>query len=133
MNIENIAKAAHEVNKVFCSFIGDNSQTSWEDAPDWQKESSLKGVEFHLANAEAAPEDLHKSWLEEKVKEGWTYGMDKDTEKKYHPCMVPYESLGVEHQTKDKLFAAVVKSFIEEAKEKAPAVKEVITEKEETK
>jgi hypothetical protein len=36
-----IAKACHEVNRVYRASIGDNSQTTWENAPDWQKRSAL--------------------------------------------------------------------------------------------
>ena len=37
MNIKQIAKTCHEVNKAFCESIGDASQPSWNDAPQWQK------------------------------------------------------------------------------------------------
>lgn len=41
MNIEQTAKTAHEVNRAYCLSIGDISQPSWEDAPDWQKKSAV--------------------------------------------------------------------------------------------
>lgn len=108
-----IAKTCHNVNKAYCESIGDNSQPSWENAPDWQKESAVKGVEFHLSNPDSKSSDSHNSWLAEKVANGWVYGPVKDPEKKEHPCMVPYEELPKEQQTKDALFIAVVKSFVE--------------------
>jgi len=37
MDIEDIAKVAHEVNRAYCISIGDNSQQSWECSPEWQK------------------------------------------------------------------------------------------------
>ena len=27
------------------------------------------------------------------MKEGWTYGEERDDAKKHHPCLVPYEDL----------------------------------------
>ena len=39
MDIEKIAKTCHEVNKVFCEALGDDSQVSWEEAPEWLKNS----------------------------------------------------------------------------------------------
>jgi hypothetical protein len=111
MTIENIAQVAHEINKAFCSSIGDDSQLSWEDAPGWQKESAIKGVEFHLDNPDASPSASHDSWLKQKEEDGWKYGPEKDAEKKEHPCYVPYEQLPVQQQSKDYLFKQVVHSL----------------------
>lgn len=111
MTIENIAKAAHEVNKSYCESIGDNSQTSWEDAPDWQKSSAIKGVQFHIDNPEASPSASHEAWMKQKEEEGWKHGAVKDVEKKEHPCYLPYDQLPVEQKSKDYLFKQVVHSL----------------------
>ena len=103
-----IAKVCHEANRAYCQSIGDDSQPSWEDAPEWQRSSAIKGVEFNIANPDAPASASHESWLEVKRAEGWTYGPVKDPEKKEHPCYVPYEALSVEQQKKDALFKAVV-------------------------
>lgn len=108
MTIESLAKLCHEVNRSFCEAIGDNSQTSWETAPDWQKESSIRGVKFHLGNPDAGPEHSHNEWLFEKYANGWKYGPIKDASKKEHPCCVPYEELPEEQKAKDKIFLAIV-------------------------
>ena len=110
MNVEQIAKTCHSVNKAYCESIGDNSQPSWDEAPEWQKSSAMKGVELHLTG-EATAEDSHKSWLAQKEAEGWKYGPVKDPEKKEHPCFVPYNELPKEQQAKDHLFKAVVDSY----------------------
>lgn len=109
-NLELIAKIAHNVNRGYCLSIGDNSQPTWEDAPQWQKDSAIMGVKFHL-EAERSPSDSHNSWMKQKEEEGWKYGPVKDPEKKEHPCFVPYSELPKEQQTKDYLFKAVVDSF----------------------
>ena len=111
MNYKQIAKTAHEVNRVFCESIGDNSQPVWEDAPQWQKESAINGVKYHMKNKDTTPEDSHINWMKEKLKDGWVYGEIKDPEKKTHPCLVDYSDLPKNQQTKDHLFIAVVKSF----------------------
>jgi hypothetical protein len=113
MNIptaQQIARVAHEANRAYCRILGDNSQPRWEDAPDWQKDSALNGVLAHLDGA-LSPENSHQLWLEEKAREGWTFGAIKDPERKQHPCMVPYEKLPLEQQLKDHLFAAIVAVF----------------------
>ena len=107
--VELIAKICHNVNKVYCSSSGDDSQPEWENAPKWQRESAIKGVEFHLEN-EATPEMSHESWLAEKKRDGWIYGPVKDSEKKEHPCFVDYSELPKEQQIKDYLFKAIVDS-----------------------
>ncbi len=111
MKVEQIPKTCHQVNKAFCESIGDNSQPDWADAPDWQKESAIKGVNFHLENPDSKPSDSHDSWIKEKKDTGWVFGEIKDPEKKEHPCMVPYNELPKDQQTKDALFISVVRSF----------------------
>lgn len=106
-----IAKLCHQVNKEYCSALGDHSQTNWEDAPDWQKESALKGVNFHLDNDNTTPEDSHNSWLVEKKAAGWKYGVVKNEEKKEHPCFVPYVRLPDKQKAKDFIFKAICDFF----------------------
>lgn len=113
MNIEQIAKISHETNRAYCQTIGDNSQLFWEDAPDWQKTSAINGVQFHLQNPEAGPDNSHNSWLAEKEAAGWKYGPIKNPETKEHPCFVPYNELPVEQKLKDYLFRAIVHAFME--------------------
>jgi hypothetical protein len=43
-----IAMVAHEVNKAYCQSIGDNSQPTWREAPEWQTDSAINGVEHHV-------------------------------------------------------------------------------------
>lgn len=119
MNEEQIARVCHEANRAYCQSIGDNSQPAWDDAPDWQRTSAIKGVEFTIANPEAPPSASHDSWLEEKRATGWKHGPVKDPEKKEHPCFVPYAELPVEQRRKDALFQAVVRAL--SAMEATPA------------
>lgn len=108
MKSDEIARIAHEVNRAYCTAIGDASQVAWADAPEWQRASAIKGVEFHLANENASPSASHDSWLEEKRQTGWKYGPVKDADKKEHPCFVEYDELPLEQRIKDYLFKAVV-------------------------
>jgi hypothetical protein len=107
--VEACARAAHEVNRAYCLGIGDNSQLPWEQAPAWQRDSSIKGV-LGVLNGNG-PAESHASWLEEKLQTGWIYGPEKDPEKKTHPCMVPYAQLPAEQQMKDHLYVTVVQSM----------------------
>ena len=107
---EQVAKVCHNVNRAYCQSIGDDSQPLWEDAPEWQKESAINGVDFHMSN-DVSPEQSHENWMKEKEEDGWVWGKLKDPERKVHPCMVPYNELPKEQRTKDYLFKAVVDSF----------------------
>lgn len=108
MRVENVAGICHEANRALCLNLGDTSQVPWAIAPDWQKESAIKGVQFQMENPDAPASASHDSWLQEKTDTGWKYGPVKDPDKKEHPCYVPYEELPIEQQAKDHLFKAVV-------------------------
>ena len=108
INIERVARRCHELNKSYCESIGDNSQVSWNEAPDWQKESAIAGVKFRIDNPDATAADMHESWLKAKQADGWVYGEVKDEKKKTHPCMLPYLELPAEQRIKDTLFKTTV-------------------------
>jgi hypothetical protein len=108
MEVEQIAKVCHDANKSYCEAIGDNSQKSWEDAPEWQQASAMGGVEFCKDNPDAPPSANHDSWLKQKEQEGWKYGPVKNVETKEHPCYVPYDELPEDQKKKDSLFKAIV-------------------------
>jgi len=108
MQVGNIARVCHEVNRAYCESIGDTSQTSWNDAPQWQKDSAINGVRFHIGNPKAGPDNSHNEWLKEKAANGWKFGAVKDADKKEHPCFVPYDQLPTEQKAKDYIFRAIV-------------------------
>jgi hypothetical protein len=120
MNTRKIARVCHEANRAYCSTTGDESQVPWGEAPDWQQESAVSNVVFHLETLEAGgtlnPAHSHEGWLQDKQEAGWTYGPVKDANKKEHPCMVPFEQLPSEQQFKDLLFAAIVEAYWNAAK-----------------
>jgi hypothetical protein len=109
---EEIARVCHEVNRAYCEALGDFSQPVWEEAEEWQRQSAFNGVEMHLQNPTAGPEQSHESWLAEKEANGWTFGEVKDAKKKTHPCMVPFSRLPVEQQAKDYIFRAIVHALM---------------------
>lgn len=111
MTPEHIAQVAHELNKAYCSSIGDNSQPEWADAPEWQKTSAINGVNFHINNPEATPAASHESWLKQKTEEGWKYGEVKNPETKEHPCFLPYEQLPADQKAKDYIFRQTIHSL----------------------
>jgi hypothetical protein len=112
MTNERIAEACHRINKAYCQALGDDSQPIWVDAPQWQRDSAIHGVEFHRNHPDAGPEQSHNTWLAEKEANGWKYGPHKDPDKKEHPCMVPFEQLPTDQKAKHYIFRAVVHALI---------------------
>lgn len=102
-----MAKACHEINRAYCESLGDHSQVAWELASKDIQDSAVHGIMFNLMNPDSKPSDQHETWMKFKAEQGWVYGVDKDAEKKTHPCMVPYEELPQAQRTKDYLFKAV--------------------------
>lgn len=110
--IKEAARAAHEVNRAFCAAIGDDSQVPWEEAPAWQRQSAVAGVQAIAADPNMTPEQSHESWMAQKEADGWVYGEEKDAEAKTHPCMVPYAELPPEQRAKDYIFGAIVRLWL---------------------
>ena len=112
---EQIATICHEANRAYCAALGDFSQPQWDFAPQWQRNSAINGVEFHLkildSGQEPKPSASHDSWLKEKRDSGWVYGPVKNPEIKEHPCCVEYDELPLDQKMKDYIFAGIVKSI----------------------
>jgi hypothetical protein len=107
MTTEQIAQVCHEANRALQLISGDPAPSpAWADAPDWQRNSAIEGVE--QAQAGATPQQLHDSWCAYKTDDGWTYGETKDADAKTHPCLVPYSALPADQRQKDAVFHAIV-------------------------
>ena len=118
--VERIARVAHEVNRAYCAALGDNSQPTWEDAPEWQKASARHGVELHIDIPHITPEQSHEAWMEEKRLDGWKWGAVKDPVKKEHPCYVRYDQLPESQRAKDYIFKAIVNVLSPQENSNAP-------------
>lgn len=107
---EMIAEMCHEANRLWCMLNGDMTQPSWADAPQWQKDSAMQGVEFHWENPDAGDAASHNSWMKQKIEAGWVYGPVKDPEANppTHPCIVPFSELPLVQQKKDAIFRSLV-------------------------
>ncbi|MBQ9850166.1 MAG: Ryanodine receptor Ryr [Clostridia bacterium] len=56
-----------------------------------------------LALTETIAENCHDLWAVGRIKEGWTYGEVKDSEKKITPCLVAYDELPEEEKEYDRV------------------------------
>lgn len=109
MQADQIARVAHETNRVLTQILKDVPvQPHWDHAPLEMVKSSIAGVHWRLANPTAPASAQHEEWMRAKIADGWKLGPVKDSEKKEHPALVPYDSLPDGVKAKDKVFTAIV-------------------------
>lgn len=56
--------------------------------------------------------NVHEVWAQNRIRQGWTYGDERDDVLKYHPCIVPYEKLTDEEKDYDRNTALSTLKFI---------------------
>lgn len=54
---------------------------------------------------EAIAENAHEVWATARIKEGWTYGKERDDSLKHHPDLIPYTALPDSEKEYDRLMA----------------------------
>lgn len=52
--------------------------------------------------AEKIAKNVHEVWSSGRMKEGWTYGEERNDAEKKHPCLVPYEELSESEKEYDR-------------------------------
>ena len=51
---------------------------------------------------EQMSKNVHEVWAETRIRQGWTYGKQRNDELKTHPCLIPYEELLEEEKEYDR-------------------------------
>lgn len=51
---------------------------------------------------EKMSKNVHEVWAETRIKQGWTYGEQRNDNLKTHPCLIPYEDLPEEEKEYDR-------------------------------
>ena len=80
-----------------CDFIEDvaklkgNSGTTYQ--PHAMDLSDVQLPDDIMQLAERIAENVHDTWAEQRIAQGWTYGPARDDEKRQTPCLVPYGEL----------------------------------------
>ena len=71
--------------------------------------------------AERLAENVHATWAEKRLAEGWRYGPERNDAGKEHPCLVPYDQLPEEERDYDRATArAVIDALLAEGYEIIP-------------
>ena len=55
-----------------------------------------------LSLSELLAKNVHEIWAQERFKQGWTYGENRDDDQKHHPCLIAYEDLAEEEKIYDR-------------------------------
>ena len=109
--IERIARAALFFLVVYCMMAGDHYLDEWDDAKDWQRESTIKLVKSVLSGTYSAAAE-HAEWLQRKVSAGYTYGAEKNDDKTKgtlpNPAMLEYSQVSLFQRMKNILQPAVI-------------------------
>lgn len=58
-----------------------------------------------IALAELIAKNVHEVWAKGRIQEGWTYGEQRDDQKKITPCLVAYEELPESEKDYDRMTA----------------------------
>lgn len=61
---------------------------------------------------EKLAKNTHENWAEQRLKDGWKYGIKRNDEKKEHPSLVPYEQLSEEEKEYDRITSRETLKFI---------------------
>ncbi len=124
--MEDLARAAHAL---YCEQERRRGKTAptWEELDEDRRDANRAQVAdipnklyilgYELAPSHGlpasdiviAPEQLekmavheHNRWMDERTRQGWTYGPVRDNARKHHPCLVPWEKLPEEEMQKDR-------------------------------
>ena len=51
---------------------------------------------------EEMAKNVHEVWAQSRMKQGWSYGTERNDALQLHPCLVPYEELPEAEKTYDR-------------------------------
>ena len=52
--------------------------------------------------ADNIAKNVHEVWAQQRIKEGWVYGSQRNDELKQHPCLIPFEALSETEKNYDR-------------------------------
>ena len=62
---------------------------------------------------ELLAKNVHDIWARQRLDDGWTYGPERNDQKKKHPCLVPYDQLPESEKDYDRKAAlGTIKAII---------------------
>jgi hypothetical protein len=108
LSVEDIARISHRAYIAYCIAIQDYSQLPWDQAPDWQTNSTKATVKYRLENPHEPVYIVHEAWKDIMIKDGWKYGLFFNEQKKEHPYLTSFQDLSQIGQMRVYLLSAIV-------------------------
>jgi hypothetical protein len=138
---EEIEKMAAEIHNIYIEHAKTNHlpeeySTNYAELPEANKESnrafvrnipksiermgysivaigSKKSIKQFLPDEiESLAEMEHERWIEEKLDNGWKYGIIKDNDLKLHPCLIPWQDLAEDEREKDRILVELIPQIL---------------------
>lgn len=104
---EQVARVCYEANREMQRIQEDPVPSApWDSEPEEIRQSAVDGV--CNARRGCTPRESHDNWIRFRSELGWSYGPEKDPERKTHPNMVSYDDLPAGQRDKDRLFLLIV-------------------------
>ena len=66
------------------------------DTSDVDLSEELNGLIEKMAK------NVHEVWAQNRMEQGWTYGVERSDSLKQHPCLIPYDELPDEEKAYDR-------------------------------
>lgn len=110
-DIHIIAEVCHNAVRAWIQHHGDPTYPTWLLSPGYMKQANIQSVRFIIDNPDSTLQEIHDNWCTNKAKHGWKYGEVKNSVRKTHPCLVPYEDLPLKEKAKNSLFKGIVLSL----------------------
>ena len=105
-----VAREAYEVNRIFCSVMGDGTRPEWENISEENRNQFVTEV----LEISAFPDMTFEKYCEDRFcamgRSGWKHGPIENAEIKEHPYMLPYAQLPQKRQIKEQVFYLVVRA-----------------------
>ncbi len=139
--VEQLARSIHHDYVVKSQARGETgpSAVPWEELSDDLRQANVAqaadiGAKLEAVNAVAVPEsatapefhftdreveDLaeleHERWMSERIARGWTYGANRDNERKIHPGLVDWSVLPEGEREKDRNAVRAIPGILRDA------------------
>jgi len=91
---EEIAEVAHNINASFRLVAAEYAQF-WRELPPeaWERVDSLRQVKLLRENPDLSPQQEHEAWMRERIQHGWSWGAERNADRKQNPLLVEWDEL----------------------------------------
>jgi hypothetical protein len=108
--IEIIAECIYEATRKEAEWSGRSIVPEhWSKRDKKFKKQMIGIIQKYLALKKLpSPKEAHDYWMKAYLDMGWKYGKIKDSKKRTHPDLVPYNQLPKDERDKDAIFLAFI-------------------------